>query len=72
VAVPLIQLTRLAPDAPGGPSPAAPVPAPARKPSWLKVKAPGGRNYTHIKTMMRELGLHTVSPAGRDGGRSPG
>jgi lipoic acid synthetase len=35
-------------------------PLPERKPSWLKVKAPGGRNYLHLKTMMRELDLHTV------------
>ncbi|MBA3521868.1 MAG: lipoyl synthase, partial [Gemmatimonadales bacterium] len=34
--------------------------APARKPGWLKVKAPGGPNYVHLKAMMRELGLHTV------------
>ena len=27
-----------------------------RKPSWLKVKAPGGENYLRIKGMMRELG----------------
>ncbi|MEO8227860.1 MAG: lipoyl synthase [Gemmatimonadota bacterium] len=61
MAVPLVQLTR-APlaDAP------APVPVvPARKPSWLKVKAPGGPNYAHIKTMMRELGLHTVCEEAR-------
>ena len=31
-----------------------------RKPSWLKVKAPGGRNYVEIKKLMRELDLHTV------------
>ena len=35
-------------------------PLPERKPSWLKVKAPGGPNYLHLKTMMRELDLHTV------------
>jgi lipoyl synthase len=35
-------------------------PLPERKPSWLKVKAPGGENYLRIKGMMRELGLHTV------------
>jgi lipoic acid synthetase len=35
-------------------------PLPERKPNWLKVKAPGGRNYLHLKTMMRELDLHTV------------
>lgn len=35
-------------------------PLPDRKPSWLKVKAPGGKNYLHLKTMMRELDLHTV------------
>src|ERR1019366_5014289 len=35
-------------------------PLPERKPSWLKVKAPGGRNYVHLKHFMRELDLHTV------------
>jgi lipoic acid synthetase len=31
-----------------------------RKPSWLKVQAPGGENYVDVKRMMRDLGLHTV------------
>ena len=31
-----------------------------RKPSWLKVKAPGGPNYLALKHMMRDLKLHTV------------
>lgn len=35
-------------------------PLPARKPSWLKVKAPGGLNYVRLKHLMRELNLHTV------------
>ena len=34
--------------------------APSRKPSWLKVKAPGGPNYIVLKHMMRDLKLHTV------------
>ena len=33
---------------------------PERKPSWLKVKAPGGNNYLHLKQLMRDLDLHTV------------
>jgi lipoic acid synthetase len=33
---------------------------PVRKPSWLKVKAPGGPNYLALKHMMRDLKLHTV------------
>ena len=33
---------------------------PARKPSWLKVKAPGGPNYLALKHLMRDLKLHTV------------
>ena len=33
---------------------------PERKPSWLKVKAPGGANYLRLKQMMQELDLHTV------------
>src|SRR5579862_5610993 len=35
-------------------------PLPERKPSWLKVRAPGGPNYVRLKTMLRDLGLHTV------------
>ena len=35
-------------------------PLPERKPSWLKVRAPGGRNYARLKHLMRELELHTV------------
>lgn len=36
------------------------VPLRARKPEWLKVKAPGGTNYLRLQKMMREQGLHTV------------
>lgn len=32
----------------------------SRKPSWLKVRSPGGPNYLHLKRMMRSEGLHTV------------
>lgn len=35
-------------------------PLPERKPSWLKVKAPGGENYSRLRHMMRELDLNTV------------
>ncbi len=35
-------------------------PLPERKPSWLKVKAPGGPQYLRLKQMMREMNLHTV------------
>lgn len=31
-----------------------------RKPSWLKVRAPGGANYIRLKGLLRELRLHTV------------
>jgi lipoic acid synthetase len=60
VAVPLVQLMRSAPTAPS-----LPAAAPARKPGWLKVKAPGGPNYVHLKSLMRELGLHTVCEEAR-------
>jgi lipoyl synthase len=36
------------------------VPHHARKPSWLKVRAPGGPNYLRLQKLMREQGLHTV------------
>jgi len=36
-------------------------PAPrARKPEWLKVRAPGSEGYVRLKGLMRDLGLHTV------------
>jgi lipoic acid synthetase len=48
----LVQLTR---------DVTAPPPRPlARKPAWLKVQAPGGKQYVQIKQLMRELDLHTV------------
>ena len=33
---------------------------PERKPSWLKVRAPGGPKYLELKQLMRDLELHTV------------
>lgn len=48
------------------PSRPIPIPsAPARKPAWIKVKAPGGENYIRLKGLMRELGLHTVCEEAR-------
>ena len=35
-------------------------PLPERKPSWLKVRAPGGETYSRLQGLMRELNLHTV------------
>lgn len=32
----------------------------SRKPSWLKVRSPGGLNYLRLKKKMRSEGLHTV------------
>jgi len=31
-----------------------------RKPPWLKVRSPGGRNYLRLKQLMRSQSLHTV------------
>jgi lipoyl synthase len=33
---------------------------PERKPSWLKVRAPGGPQYMRLKQLMRDLELNTV------------
>ena len=52
--LPLIQITPRQPAQ--GTSPAEPV----RKPAWLKVKAPGGENYAHVRRVMRSLRLNTV------------
>jgi lipoyl synthase len=35
-------------------------PLPDRKPQWLKVRAPGGPNYVRLKSLLGDLGLHTV------------
>ncbi len=55
MALPLVHLTRT-------PQPSS---GPPRKPGWLKVKAPGGRNYADIKALMREHQLHTVCEEAR-------
>ena len=66
MAAPLVQLSRRVPaDAEGPDHPPAAVLPLVRKPSWLKVKAPGGQTYLHIQKMMRELGLHTVCEEAR-------
>jgi lipoyl synthase len=36
------------------------VPFQARKPPWLKVKAPGGPSYRRLEALMRKQNLHTV------------
>lgn len=36
-----------------------------RRPDWLKVRAPGGEEYSRIKTMMRAKALHTVCEEAR-------
>lgn len=63
MAAPLVQLTKAVPAGENRPIPLV-TPA-ARKPSWLKVKAPGGGNYIKIRNLMRELGLHTVCEEAR-------
>jgi lipoyl synthase len=63
VALPLIQLTRTQGDSRAN---HAPLSSPAaRKPPWIKVKAPGGENYLRLKQLMRELDLHTVCEEAR-------
>ena len=50
---PLVQLTRSLPAS----GPSTSTTGPLRKPSWLKVRPPGGPNYAQLKTMMRELDI---------------
>ena len=38
---------------------------PSPKPSWLKVPLPGGEGYARLKTLARDLGLHTVCEEAR-------
>ncbi len=35
------------------------------RPEWLKVRLPGGENYTHLKGLMARLSLHTVCESAR-------
>lgn len=42
-------------DAPG-----ADAPRPSRRPEWLKVRIREGANFTELRNIMRERGLHTV------------
>jgi lipoic acid synthetase len=52
MSTPLVGITpRRTTDSPG---------SAARKPAWLKVKAPGGPTYIGLQQMMRDLRLHTV------------
>ena len=39
--------------------------SPARRPEWLKVRAPSGDNYFDLKRLMRGLELHTVCESAR-------
>ena len=59
MAAPLVRLDRSLPVLEAN-RPLAVPSQPARKPSWIKVKAPGGPNYVRLKNLMRELDLHTV------------
>jgi lipoic acid synthetase len=36
-----------------------------KRPDWLKVRAPGGKNYVELQTLMRDLELHTVCEEAR-------
>lgn len=40
-------------------------PPDARKPTWLKVRAPGGPRYIRLKSLVRERNLHTVCEEAR-------
>src|SRR3569623_2385077 len=40
--------------------PDAPAPSTARKPSWLKMKMPGGEEYAKLHKLVSGHGLHTV------------
>jgi lipoic acid synthetase len=53
------------PLSPVDPASSAPSSTPARKPEWLKVKAPGSPSYLRLKSLMRDLALHTVCEEAR-------
>jgi lipoic acid synthetase len=41
------------------------MPRPSSKPSWLRVRAPGGERYHEVRKTLRELGLNTVCEQAR-------
>jgi lipoic acid synthetase len=59
----MVDLPVLSKSVPGCAGAAAP--ADGRKPDWLRVRAPGGDNYTMIKKTLRERGLFTVCEEAR-------
>ncbi|MGH7624152.1 MAG: lipoyl synthase [Gemmatimonadaceae bacterium] len=40
-------------------------PLPERKPGWLRIRPPGGKNYARLRHLMRDLDLHTVCEEAR-------
>ena len=40
-------------------------PKPIKKPGWIKAKLPGGENYSEIKGLVADGGLHTVCQSAR-------
>ena len=53
----MARVISLTPLASGAATPAPPRPP---KPDWLKVRAPGSPRYASLKSLMRDLNLHTV------------
>lgn len=49
-----MDLVQITPPAPAGP-----------RPEWLRVRAPGGENFQHLKNLAHGLGLHTVCESAR-------
>ena len=45
-------------------SPSA-LPAPVRKPNWLRVKLPTGDNYRKVRGLVDNYKLHTICESGR-------
>ena len=43
-----------------GDAPGTDAPRPQRRPDWLKVRVQQGENFTELRNIMRERGLHTV------------
>jgi lipoic acid synthetase len=41
------------------------LPSPARRPDWIKVRAPSGETYEKLRGMMRQKALHTVCEEAR-------
>jgi lipoic acid synthetase len=63
--VPIASLDDPLPEPGPGEAGGRPLSAPPPRPDWLRVRLPGGPNHAHLKSLLREMSLHTVCEEAR-------